>query len=122
MLSPRLRQVATLLIAIVALAGGGGYVLALDSLLELRRARAVARVGVYEHGDVVASAPGVLYILLFYAAVLGAVGAVLMKLAGTWCDRRPVPDQPDGVPARSGAPILLMRYRGALGMAYISEG
>lgn len=35
MLSPRLRQVATLLMAIVALAGCGGYVLALDSLLEL---------------------------------------------------------------------------------------
>ena len=195
MLSPRLRQVATLLMTIVALAGCGGYVLALDSLLEWWRARAAARVGVYEHVGVVASALRVLYTLLFCAAVLRGVGAVLMKLVGTWRDRRPAPEQPDGshsifgplllwplyatltlpwigceatgllnvlggggaptaetwvfeksikrakgrssellrrgdqqlevfyvpVPTRPGAPVLLMRRRGALGMSYISE-
>lgn len=195
MLSPRLRQVATLLMAMVALAGCGGYVLALDSLLELWRARAAARVGVYEHIGVVASALRVLYTLLFCAAVLGAVGAVLLKLAGTWRGRRPAPEPPDGahsifgplilwplyailtlpwlgceatglldvlwdggapiaetwvfeksikrtkgrssellrrgdqelqvsyvpVPTRPGAPVTLMRHRGALGMSYVSE-
>lgn len=195
MLSPRLRQVATLLVAIVALAGCGGYVFALDSLLELGRARAAARVGIYEHVGVAASALRVLFTLMFCAVVLGAVWAVLVKLAGTWRDRRPAPDQPDAphsifgplllwplhailtlpwlgcevtglvnvlagsstptpeiwvfeksikrakgrssellrrgdeqlevsyvpVPTRPGAPVPLMRHRGALGMSYVSE-
>lgn len=106
MLSPRLRQVATLLVAIVALAGCGGYVLALDSLLDLGRARAAARVGVYEHVGTVASALRVLYTLLFCAAVLGALGAALVKLAGTLRDRKSAPDQPDGSHSIFG-PLLL---------------
>lgn len=106
MLNPRLRQVATLLMVIIALAGCGGYVLALDSLLELGRAQAAARVGVYEHVGVVASALRVLYTLLFCAAVLGTVGAVLVKLAGTWRNRTAAPEQPDGSHSIFG-PLLL---------------
>lgn len=64
------------------------------------------RVGVYEHVGVVASALRVLFTLLFCAAVLGAVGAVLVKLAGTWRDRRPAPDQSDGSHSIFG-PLLL---------------
>ena len=95
-----------LLMVIVALAGCGGYVLALDSLLELGRARAAVRVGTYEHVGVAASALRVLFTLLFCAAVHGAVGAVLVKLAGTWRDRRPAPDQPDR-PHSIFGPLLL---------------
>jgi hypothetical protein len=106
MLRPRLRQIATLLMAIIALAGCGGYVLVLDSLLELWRARAAARVGVYEHVGVVASAQRVVYTLLFCAVVLGAVGTALVKLAGVWRDRRPALEQPDGSHSIFG-PLLL---------------
>lgn len=106
MLSPRLRQTATLVMAIIALAGCGGYVLVLDSLLELWRARAAARVGVYEHVGVVASALRVVYTLLFCAGALGAVGTALVKLAGVWRDRRQAPEQPDGSHSIFG-PLLL---------------
>jgi hypothetical protein len=69
-------------------AGCGGYVLTLDSLLELWRARAAAPVGVYQHVGVVASALRVVYSLMSGAVVLGAVGTALVRLAGVWRDRR----------------------------------